>query len=151
MNRKLIHWFGLTGLLALISYAAAVTFSPLAYPGYNWMAQAVSDLSAEAAPSRMLWEQLAAFYGIGSVVCATCVAIYVSEERLSTSLFRAGIYLFAAMNWVSAVGYNTNLNLNICKHASGFFVIPRRRPAGLLAASQGTSTPVWRKSRRRIV
>ena len=105
MNRKLIHWFGLTGLLALVSYAAAVIFSPLAYPGYNWMAQAVSDLSAEAAPSRMLWEQLAAFYGIGSVVCATCVAIYVSEERLSTGLFRTGIYLFAAMNWVSAVGY----------------------------------------------
>ena len=105
MNRKLIHWLGLTGLLALISYAAAVIFSPLAYPGYNWMAQAVSDLSAETAPSRMLWEQLAAFYGIGSVVCATCVAIYVSEERLSTSLFRVGIYLFAAMNWVSAVGY----------------------------------------------
>ena len=105
MNRKLIHWFGLTGLLALVSYAAAVIFSPLAYPGYNWMAQAVSDLSAERAPSRMLWEQLAAFYGIGSVVCATCVAIYVSEERLSTGLFRTGIYLFAAMNWVSAVGY----------------------------------------------
>ena len=105
MNRKLINWFGLTGLLALISYAAAVIFSPMAYPGYNWMAQAVSDLSAETAPSRMLWEQLAAFYGIGSVVCATCVAIYVSEERLSTGLFRVGIYLFAAMNWVSAVGY----------------------------------------------
>ena len=51
MNRKLIHWFGLTGLLALISYAAAVIFSPMAYPGYNWMAQAVSDLSAETAPS----------------------------------------------------------------------------------------------------
>ena len=105
MNRKLIHWFGLTGLLALVSYAAAVIFSPLAYPGYNWMAQAVSDLSAETAPSRIQWDRLAAFYGTGSVVCATCVAIYVSEERLSTGLFRTGIYLFAAMNWVSAVGY----------------------------------------------
>ena len=80
-------------------------FSPLAYPGYNWMAQAVSDLSAETAPSRILWDRLTAFYGTGSVVCATCVAIYVSEERLSTGLFRTGIYLFAAMNWVSAVGY----------------------------------------------
>ena len=105
MNRKLIHWFGLTGLLALVSYAAAVIFSPLAYPGYNWMAPAVSDLSAETAPSRILWDRLTAFYGTGSVVCATCVAIYVSEERLSTGLFRTGIYLFAAMNWVSAVGY----------------------------------------------
>ena len=105
MNRKLIHWFGLTGLLALVSYAAAVIFSPLAYPGYNWMAQAVSDLSAETAPSRILWDRLTAFYGTGSVVCATCVAIYVSEGRLSTGLFRVGVYLFAAMNWVSAVGY----------------------------------------------
>lgn len=105
MRRKLIQWFGLIGLLALISYVAAVIFSPMAYPGYNWMAQAVSDLSAEAAPSRMLWDRLVAFYGIGSVVCATCVAIYVSEEKISTRLFRTGIYLFAAMNWVSAVGY----------------------------------------------
>ena len=105
MKRKLINWLGLTGLLALLSYAAAVVFSPMAYPGYSWMAQAVSDLSAEAAPSRILWDRLVAFYGTGSVVCATCVAIHVSEERLSTGLFRAGIYLFAAMNWASAVGY----------------------------------------------
>ena len=105
MDRKLINWLGLTGLLALISYAAAVIFSPMAYPGYNWMAQAVSDLSAEAAPSRILWNRLAAFYGTGSVVCATCVAIYMSEGSLSTGLFRVGVYLFAAMNWVSAVGY----------------------------------------------
>lgn len=77
----------------------------MAYPGYNWMAQAVSDLSAEAGPSRMLWEQLAAFSGIGSVVCPTCVAIYVSEEKAFSRLFRTGIYLFAAMNRVSVVGY----------------------------------------------
>ena len=120
MKRKLIHWFGLTGLLELISYAAAVIFSPMTYPGYNWMAQAVSDLSAESAPSRMLWEQLAAFYGVGSVVCATCVAIYVSEERLSTGLFRAGIYLFAAMNWVSAVGYKMFPLADVGKEIASF-------------------------------
>ena len=47
--------------------------------------------------------------------------------------------------------YNTKLLLNVDKHASGFFVMARRRPAGLLAASQGTSTQPWRKRRRRIV
>ena len=52
MKRSLIHWLGLTGIVALLSYAAAVIFAPFAYPGYNWMAQAVSDLSAETAPSR---------------------------------------------------------------------------------------------------
>lgn len=105
MRRKLIQWMGLTGILALLSYTAAVVFSPLAYPGYNWMAQAVSDLSADSAPSRGLWNQLAALYGVGSVVCATCAAIFVSERTISSRLFRVGIYLFAGMNWVSNVGY----------------------------------------------
>ncbi len=105
-DRKLINWLGLTGLIALISYAAAVIFSPLAFPGYNWMAQAVSDLSAETAPSRALWNQLAALYGQCSVVCVTCVSVFVSAKRISSKLFRAGIHLFTAMNWVSSVGYS---------------------------------------------
>ena len=105
MNRKLIHWFGLTGVVALLSYTAAVVFSPLAWPGYNWMAQAVSDLSAENAPSRLLWNQLAALYNTCGVVCATCVAIHVSGNRVASRLFRVGVYLFAAMNWISSVGY----------------------------------------------
>lgn len=105
MNRKLIQWLGLTGVVALLSYTAAVLLSPLAYPGYDWMAQAVSDLSAETAPSKMLWNQLAAPYNICSVVCATCVSVYVSEHQISSRLFRVGIALFAIMNWVSSVGY----------------------------------------------
>ncbi|MBO4807444.1 MAG: DUF998 domain-containing protein [Lachnospiraceae bacterium] len=105
MNRKLINWAGLTGLLALISYVAAMIIAPMAYPGYNWMEQAVSDLSAETAPSRQLWDQVSVFYSAGSVVCATCVAIFVSEKKVSTKLFRVGIYLFAIMNWVSKIGY----------------------------------------------
>ena len=105
MRKPLIHWLGLTGIFALLSYTAAVVFSPMAYPGYSWMAQAVSDLSAEAAPSRQLWNQLAAPYNICGVVCATCVALFVSEKRVASRLFRAGIFLFMAMNWVSAVGY----------------------------------------------
>ena len=105
MNRKLIHWLGLTGLLALLSYAAAVLFSPLAYPGYDWMAQAVSDLSADSAPSRELWNQLAAPYNLCGVVCATCVSVFVSEKKIASKLFRAGIYLFTVMNWISSVGY----------------------------------------------
>ena len=105
MHRKLINWLGLTGAAALISYTAAVIFSPSAYPGYDWMAQAVSDLSAESAPSRRLWDQLAALYGPCSVVCATLVSVYVSGNRTSSALFRLGIHLFAVMTWVSSVGY----------------------------------------------
>ena len=105
MNKKLINWIGLLGVAALISYAAAIIFSPLAFPGYNWMEQAASDLSADSAPSRHLWSQLAAVYETGSVVCATCIAIFVSERKISTRLFRLGIYLFTIMNWISKVGY----------------------------------------------
>ncbi len=105
MKRKLINWLGLTGTAAFLSYTLAVVISPYAFPGYNWMEQAVSDLSAETAPSRMLWNQISALYGVCSVVCATCVSIYVSEKRISSRLFRTGIYLFTIMNWISQVGY----------------------------------------------
>ena len=105
MNRRLINWIGLTGVAALLSYTLAVVLSPSAFPGYNWMEQAVSDLSAESAPSRMLWNRLAALYSVCSVVCATCVSVYVSENRVSSGLFRIGMHLFTVMNWVSHVGY----------------------------------------------
>ena len=58
MERKLINWIGLLGIISLISYALAVIISPMAYPGYNWMEQAVSDLSADNASSKALWNQL---------------------------------------------------------------------------------------------
>ena len=105
MNRKLINWAGLTGIISLISYAAAVVFAPSAFPGYDWMSQAVSDLSAETAPSRLLWNQLAAAYNVCSPVCMMCVSIFVSDKKICTKLFRLGVYLFAIMNWISAIGY----------------------------------------------
>ena len=54
MKRTLINYLGILGIISLISYTLAVIFSPLGYPGYNWMSQAVSDLSAQNAPSKML-------------------------------------------------------------------------------------------------
>ena len=47
---KLSH-LGIFGVISLLSYGAMVFFSPLAYPGYDWMSMAVS-LSAVGAPSR---------------------------------------------------------------------------------------------------
>lgn len=104
-KKKLINWLGLIGIIQLLSYTAAIIFSPMAFPGYDWKSMAASDLSAMDAPSRVLWDQLSAFYNVGSVVCATCVSIYVSEKKISTKLFRLGVYLFTIMNWISNVGY----------------------------------------------
>ena len=93
----------LLGVVSFLSYTAAVVFAPLAYPGYNWMAQAVSDLSAANAPSLALWNQLSALYNVCEVVCVTVVCIGIQGRK--TKLLRSGIYLFAVMEWISAVGY----------------------------------------------
>ena len=103
MKKSLLQRLGLLGVVSFLSYTAAVVFAPLAYPGYNWMAQAVSDLSAAIAPSLALWNQLSALYNVCEVVCVTLVCIGI--QRRKTKLLRSGIYLFAVMEWISAVGY----------------------------------------------
>ena len=103
MKKTLVQKLGLLGIVSFLSYAAAVAFAPLAYPGCDWMAQAVSDLSAANAPSLALWNQLSALYNACEVVCTTVVCIGIQGQK--TRLLRAGVYLFAVMEWVSAIGY----------------------------------------------
>ena len=103
MKKTLIQKLGLLGVVSFLSYTAAVVLAPLAYPGYNWMAQAVSDLSAANAPSLALWNQLSALYNVCEVTCATVVCIGIRGRK--TRLLRLGIYMFAVMEWISAVGY----------------------------------------------
>lgn len=103
MKKTLTQKLGLLGVLSLLSYTAAVLFAPLAYPGYHWMAQAVSDLSAANAPSLALWNRLSAVYNACEVVCATVVCIGIQGRK--TKLLRTGIYLFTIMEWISAIGY----------------------------------------------
>ncbi len=103
MKKPLIQKLGLLGLVSFLSYTAAVVFSPLAYPGYDWMAQAVSDLSAADAPSLGLWNSLSSLYNVCEVLCATMVCVGIQGKK--TKLLRAGICIFAVMEWVSAVGY----------------------------------------------
>lgn len=103
MKKTLIQWLGLLGVLSLLSYTAAVVFSPIAYPGYNWMSQAVSDLMADNSPSKVLWNQLASLYETCGIVSVMMVCVFI-QGKLNKTL-RLGIYLFAVMNWVSSIGY----------------------------------------------
>ena len=103
MKKTLVQRLGLVGVVSFLSYTAAVVFAPLAYPGYRWTAQAVSDLSAANAPSLALWNQMSAFYNVCEVVCATVVCIGIQGQK--TRRLRAGVYLFAIMEWISAIGY----------------------------------------------
>ncbi|ORX56506.1 hypothetical protein BCR36DRAFT_345652 [Piromyces finnis] len=106
-NKTLINWFGLSGLIALISYTAAVIISPFYYPGYNWKKQAVSDLSADNAPSKSSWNRIASLYNVCSVVCCSCVSIHISEKKQFSKIFKIGIYIFTIMQWISNVGYGS--------------------------------------------
>lgn len=102
-KKTFLNYCGLLGIAAFLSYTAAVVFSPLAYPGYNWMAQAVSDLSASNAPSLRLWNRLSSVYNVCTLVCVMMVCAGIQGKK--TRLLRVGIYLFTVMDWVSAVGY----------------------------------------------
>lgn len=103
MKKSLLQKLGLLGVVSLLSYTSAVVFSPSAYPGYNWMSQAVSDLSAANAPSLALWNRLSSFYNICEVLCATLVCIGIQGRK--SKLLRVGVYIFAVMEWISAVGF----------------------------------------------
>ena len=117
MKKTLLQRLGLLGVVSFLSYTAAVVSAPLAYPGYNWMAQAVSDLSAANAPSLALWNQLSALYNVCEVVCVTVVCIGIQGRK--TKLLRSGIYLFAVMEWISAVGYRM-FPLSVSGYAGAF-------------------------------
>jgi len=102
-KKTLVNWLGLLGVVSFISYAVAVIFSPLAYPGYDWRSQAVSDLSAANAPSLALWNQLSSFYGIAGITCIMMVCVAIQGKHNRT--LRLGVYLFAIMFWVSIAGF----------------------------------------------
>lgn len=47
MLEKRLRYFGIYGIISLLSYSAMVIFSPMVYPGYDWLKMAASELSAE--------------------------------------------------------------------------------------------------------
>ena len=73
------------------------------YPGYDWMRQAVSDLTAVDAPSFAIASGYASVHGIFSGICCAFLCVMVKDARKSLKL---GVYLFAAMHGVSAIGYS---------------------------------------------
>ncbi|NCB32683.1 MAG: DUF998 domain-containing protein [Erysipelotrichia bacterium] len=98
-----LNKLGIFGIISLISYAASVFISPIAYPGYNWLSMAVSELSAVGAPSKQLADQLMCAFSPCGIVSVMGVCVAASEFK--TDQLRLGIYLFAGMEWLCGVGY----------------------------------------------
>lgn len=103
-KRKLINWLCLSGIVAAIYYLLHDIIGAANYPNYNWASQAVSDLTATDAPSFAIASGLSHVYGIMSCLCCALVCILVRKEK--KKVLRLGVYLFAIMNLISAVGYS---------------------------------------------
>lgn len=103
MLEKRLRCFGIFGIISLISYSAMVIFSPLAYPGYDWISMAVSELSAVGAPSEKLASQLNCLFGPCGLV--SIMAVCLSMVFVKSKVLKTGVYFFAAMEWVCSAGY----------------------------------------------
>ena len=99
-KKKLIF---LSGPLALVCYILHDILGGLNYPGYDPLTQAVSDLTADSAPSLWISQPLSRAFGVLSILCAGAACVYLAKRvnRLQWS----GVIVFAAMNVISAVGY----------------------------------------------
>ncbi len=97
--------FCLSGILGLLFYLLHDIIGGLNYPGYDRLSQAVSDLTAVGAPSYVIAGGLSTIYALFSCLCCAVMCLVVYENAIGTRALRLGVYLFAAMSWVSGIGY----------------------------------------------
>ena len=102
-NKKLINYLSLSGVASIVFYLLHDIISTMNYPGYNWTSQAVSDLTATDAPSFVVASGFVTVYKILGCLCCALLCVLIGDERKES--LRLGVYLFAIMNFISAVGY----------------------------------------------
>lgn len=103
-NKKLINWLCLSGIISVIFYLLHDIVGAMNYPGYNWMRQAVSDLTATDSPSFVIASGFVIVYKILNCLCCALLCILIKKDNKKT--LRIGIYLFSIMNFISAIGYS---------------------------------------------
>lgn len=102
-NKKLINWLCLSGVLSIVFYLLHDIIGAINYPGYNWLSQAVSDLTATDAPSLVIASGLSTIYKILNCLCCALLCILIQNNK--EKKLRYGIYLFSIMNFISGIGY----------------------------------------------
>ena len=101
-ERMFVTIAAVSGLLSVLFYILHDVIGGLNYPGYDWMTQAVSDLTATDAPSYAIASALSAVYGVFSCICCILLSYLTSDKRAG---LKWGILLFTIMELVSAAGY----------------------------------------------
>lgn len=102
-KKKLINWLCLSGILSIVFYLLHDIIGAMYYPNYNWLSQAVSDLTAKDAPSFIIANGYVTIYGIFNCLCCALVSILVENENNKS--LKVGVYTFSIMNFISAIGY----------------------------------------------
>lgn len=103
-NKSILNYFSLAGIFAVVAYFLHDMIGAQFYQGYNFLSQAVSDLTASDAPSRIVAGGLSSVYGTFSIIASMAIVLLV-QKKLNKPL-RLGIYLFASMNLISNIGYS---------------------------------------------
>lgn len=102
-KKKLINWLCLSGILSVIFYLLHDVIGTMNYSGYNWMSQAVSDLTATDSPSFVIASGYVTVYKILNCLCCALLCILLKNEK--SKCLKIGVYLFSIMNFISAIGY----------------------------------------------
>ena len=95
--------FCICGVICVLFYLLHDIVGALNYPGYSWLSQAVSDLTATDAPSFPIASIFSSIYGILSCICCLSLCFLIRKEKIKS--FKYGIYLFTLMSIISAVGF----------------------------------------------
>ena len=77
--RQLSSWACVCGILSVLFYLLHDVIGAMHYPGYQWMRQAVSDLTAADAPSFIIASGLSSIHGIFSGI--TCAFLCVMAKK----------------------------------------------------------------------
>lgn len=102
MNKSKIIF--LSGPLALVCYLMHDILGSINYKGYDPLTQAVSDLTAENAPSLWISRPLSALYGLFSIICIAAACVFFRKKINAVQY--SGLLVYALMNIISAVGYS---------------------------------------------
>ena len=79
-NKKLINWLCLSGVISIIFYLLHDIIGAMNYSGYNWMSQAVSDLTSTDAPSFVVASGFVTVYKILNCLCCALLCILIKNE-----------------------------------------------------------------------
>ena len=103
MKKKLINWLCLSGIVAVIFYLLHDIVGAANYPGYDWIHDPVSNLTAIGAHSEYIANAFVTGYKIFACLCCVLACIIIKNQKQKS--LRLGVYLFTVMNFISAIGY----------------------------------------------